>query len=220
MTTLLENKQKTITSLFAAFFGLGVLWFSVPKIASGIIAYQDRLGKMTVQITIPFDQRKKIEKEIVDIQTAIRSSDKKGASDYSDQYMELGKKYEKLGYRGKAEHAYRKALHESPKNTEVLLYLGSVLSAMEEYEKSIATFREAIELNPSNEETYRAFAEMVAFGMKNSQEARGIYIEGLMRTKNSPQLLKSFAAFLEKIGYAHEARQYQKTLSKILNPKP
>lgn len=214
MTHLLEDKQKTLASLCVAVLGIAMIWFTVPKIVTAIVAYQQRVSKMTVSVNIPFEQRKGIEKDILDIQNAIRSSDKKGNTNYSAQYLELGLKFEQLGYLGKAETAYQKGLKEDPKSIPALIRLGVVLSFMDEYDKSITSFREAIELNPTNSETYTKFADMYQLKMKKLEEARGVYIEGLMRTQNDPTLVRSFVSFLESTGYGREAELYKKALAR------
>jgi len=200
--------------MIAAVLGVMILWFSLPKVITLVTSYQHRVSKMTISVNLPFEQRKTIEKDIFDIQSTIRSSDKKGKDNYSDQYFGLGAKFESLGYLGKAESAYRKALKEDPKNTSAHIHLGSVLGVMEEYGKSIASFRQGIELDPSNVDAYASFANMYTMNMKQQEEGRGVYIEGLLRTQNAPELVRSFITFLESTGYTHEADLYKKALSK------
>ena len=219
MVHILEDKQKTFASMTAAVLGIMVLWFSLPKVFTLVSTYQKRASKMTISVSIPIEERKVIEKDIFDIQGTIRSSDKKGNANYSDQYFTLGTYFERLGYLGKAEGAYRKALREDSKNVPAYTHLGVVLGLMEDYDKSVASFREGIERDPSNTEAYTKLADMYASHMKQREEGRGVYIEGLMRTQNAPDLVRSFIAFLDRTGYTHEADLYRKALRKEKNTK-
>ncbi len=211
---ILKNKYLGVVALSIAFVLFVCAWFFLPKIITGVVRYQKELARATVPVNLSLEEKKKSEKEILEIQNSIRSSDKKGADNYASQYVLLGEKLEKLGYRAKAVRAYKNAIREDATFVEAHGHLGSVSRMMEDYTTARDEFRIAIDLNPVNVTLYPKLAQVYLEGLKDPAVARGVYIEGLVQTHNDLRLIKEYVPFLEKIGESLEAASYRQEILK------
>lgn len=205
---LLRNKKTGISLLCVIFLVLIGLWFIVPLAVKKALEAQDIASRSVISVSLTPEERKSLEKEVGDLKNAIRSSNKNGGANYAKQYRTLATTYERLGYIGKAVEAYDRALSEEPHHAETLLLKGSVLWTMREFTKAEKTYREVIDQNPTDQTAYVKLAGMYLYGLNDSITARGIYMEGLTRSNNDLNLMRSFATFLEVIGRPEEAYLY------------
>lgn len=216
---ILKNKQLGVIVLCGVFIILASTWFVAPNIYRSIVRYQKELARATVPVSLSLEEKKKIEKEILELQNAIRSSNKKGAENYASQYVSLGEKFEQLGYRAKAVKAYQGAVREDGKNVSAYAHLGAVSGDMKNWSAARDAFRMAIDLNPGDADFYYSLAYVYSDGMKDDEIARGVFLEGLVRTGNDKWLIEKYIPFLEKIGEYSEAKLYQRELAKKEQPQ-
>ena len=209
-----RNKALGILTLLFIFFVFVSAWFILPKAYTRIVRYQKELSRATVPVSLSLEEKKKIEKEILEGENAIRSSDKKGADTYAGQYVSLGEKFESLGYRAKAVKAYQNALREDGKNVSAYTHLGGIFQRMKDYISSRDAFRAAIDLNPPDATLYPKLARVYLEGMKDFETARGVFLEGLVRANNDIRLIKEYVPFLESIGEYSEAALYKQEILK------
>ena len=208
IVALLKNKRTGIPLILGVCISIIALWFLIPAGVSTIKKSQDYSSRSVVSVSLPADEKRKLEKEITDIKNAIRSSNKGGEETYAKQYRELGVRYVRLGMLGKAVEAYDDALREEPKHAETLLAKAEVLASMKEFEKAEQTYREAIDIQPNDQTAYVKLAGMYHYRMNDPETARGVYLEGLTRSNNDINLLRSFATYLEIAGRPEEAYLY------------
>lgn len=194
-----------IVVAFAVFFGVLV---GTPKLLYGIREYQKQQARAVVEVPLSAEEKKMLEREIVEIQNAIRASDKKGERTYTKQYLALGEKFEKLGFLKRALHAYTKALHEDARDLSAMIHTADVNQRMKNFEEAENWYRKVIDREPTNTRHYQKLADMYFYDRNNPESARGIYLEGLLRTQNDISLLKVFASFLELSGDRREASLY------------
>lgn len=204
---LFENTYRDIgiiILLFACAFGVLI---GVPKIRTAFRVYQQEQKRDNVPVSLSADEKKSIEKDIIEIQNAIRASDKKGAKTYAAQYSALGVDFEKLGFLKRALDAYQKSIKEEV-DVATYIHIADAYQRMKEYELAEENYRKAIDRDPKNIEYYQRLADMYFYDRGDAFSARGIYLEGLLRADNDIRLMKIFANFLETSGNRHEAYIY------------
>lgn len=211
---ILRNKRAGVGIVCLAFFLSASAWFLLPKTYASVLRYQKEMAKATVPVNLSLEEKKKIEKEILELENSIRSSNKKGADNYASQYILLGEKFEKLGYRGKAIKTYQNAIREDGKSISAYTHLGALSKVMENYSVARNAFRAAIDLHPSDPNLYPSLAYVYLDGMRDMETARGVFLEGLIRTDNNLELIKEYVPFLEKVGEYSEAKLYQQEIIK------
>ncbi len=200
-----------ITVLFFAV--LGVV-FSLPGVIRYIKAQNARAAHGVVEVQLSPDERSSIEKEIVAIHNAIQRGNGAEGQSLAQQYGTLGELYEKLGYLLKAKDAYTKALREDPRDASALLQSAHILARMKDYAGAKKAFEDALVAEPYNWKVYDAYAQFYASILNNPEEARGIYLKGLVATANQIDLMQSYAAFLESQGALSEAQDYRQEILK------
>ncbi len=200
-----------ITVLFFAF--LAVV-FSLPGAIRSIQAQNARAAHGVVEVQLSPDERSSIEKEIVAIHNAIQRGNGAEGQSLAQQYGTLGELYEKLGYLLKAKEAYGKGTKQDLRNADIRLRTARVLIRMKDYAGAKKVFEDALIAEPYNWKSYDAYAQLYATTLNNPEEARGIYLKGLVATANQVDLMRSYAAFLESHGVLSEAQDYRQEILK------
>ena len=208
----LENRPAILTVSLALVLAIG--WFTIPKIIITAVQTNNAIKKNYPAIKLPQDIREKIEKDVRDVTMAIKTGDKRGSANFSNDYISLGVDFETLGLFGFAEDAYRRAIKEDPANYVGYANLGGLHQTRSEYSSAIAELRNAIERAPTQEGLYVRLSELYWYRLGDLDSARGIYLEGIMRTNNNDGLVRSFASFLEQTNQKQEAIEYFDALVK------
>ena len=65
-----------------------------------------------------------------------------------------------------------------------------------------------------NPETYKAYADYYANVRHDIEEARGVYLKGLIATVNNKDLMRAYITFLDSIDAESESAAYRRELSK------
>ena len=211
---LFQYPKRDITIIIIIFAILFVLLVSLPSIVAFVRAQNVRATMGTAEVQLSPDERKAIEKEIVDIHNAIQKGGIEGETTLAQQYIKLGEAYERLGYLLKAHDAYARALKQEAKNTDATIHMAQALGAMGDHGGAHDAFEKAIEYEPVNPETYKAYADYYANVRHDIEEARGVYLKGLIATVNNKDLMRAYIAFLDSIGAESESAAYRQEISK------
>lgn len=206
--TFFENSRKDIMLILLVITAGVVVVFSAPPLIRVIQEYQYYRSVSVVKSDLTSEQKQEVEKEVADVKSALRSSNKEGEQNYQKQYEKLGGLYERLGYLGKAGDAYKRALKEGPRDTKIILDTARVYQQMKYFDVAESYYRNAIEKEPTRIETYQKLADMYFYDRKDYDKARATYLEGLLKSNNSLALMKLYANFLELAGNRHEAYLY------------
>ena len=190
-----------------------VLWFTVPNLLLNIKAEYNRPPGV-ISVNLSEEQKDKIKTDIARLELAIKKGDKLGASTLMGDYLGLGQDYEVIGRLDLAEDAYDRAALQNETSFIPQANLGSLYQTRKEFDKSERAYRKAIALEPTEVSTYKKLAELYRYRMMDDGKARGVYIEGLASTHNHPDLMRTFASFLEQIGERTEAKLYYAELLK------
>lgn len=206
---IFQHPKKDIGSIVAicVFIFVGFLCF--PFIAKFIHTQNTRAAKGVVEVQLSPDERKGIEKEIVDIHNAIQKEDRGGEATLVKNYIQLGEHYEQLGYLLKAQDAYARALKEDERDTGAKIHLAKILGRIGDSDGAKKFFNEAIAIEPMKWENYKAFADYYVETLRDTEEARGVYLKGLIATSNNKELIKAYVAFLDSIGAQSEGAAYR-----------
>ncbi|MEK7649126.1 MAG: hypothetical protein AAB400_04425 [Patescibacteria group bacterium] len=211
---LFQNPRRDSAVIALIFFAVLGGVFSLPNAIRFVTAQNARAAHGVVEVQLSPDERTSIEKEIVGIHNGIQRGDGGEGQGLARQYTKLGELYEKLGYLQKAKDAYVKALKQDMRNADTHLHSASVLIRMKDYRGAKKAFEAALDAEPYGWKSYDAYAQFYAATLHNLDEARGMYLKGLVATANHIDLMRAYAAFLESHGMLSEAHEY---LQEILN---
>lgn len=209
-----QHPKRDSLLIAGIFCAVLAILFSLPGAIRFVQGQNARAAMGTVEVQLSPDERAKIEKEIVANHTAIQSGNGVEGPSLAQRYTTLGELYEKLGYLLKAKEAYEKGAKQDLRSADIRLQSARVLIRMKDYEAAKKTFDEALAVEPYNWKVYDASAQAHATVFKNPEEARGIYLKGLVATANTIDLMRAYAAFLESQGFASEAHEYRQEILK------
>lgn len=192
------------------------LWFAIPVAYNAIEVRNAYMKQSFLHSSLDAATEEKIWRHIRDSTAQITKGDKNGNPTYAQQYLAMGIDLETLGQMRGAISAYEHARAEDPKSFVPSANLGTAYATIGDYERAVKEFRVAIDLQQDEYSSYTKLAEVYQYKFKDLDRARGVYIEGLMRTNNNPNILKAFATFLDETGAKSESLLYWQALGKIL----
>lgn len=199
--------------------GISVICLSA-GVVFGIMALMPSIRNMqkgTVQINLTKEQRRSFEDEVRKIKKEIQSQTegvkKTEPRVMAVRYIQLARAYENLGQIAKSIGAYTDALKQDPKNADAFVGRADMKKELKEYGAAEEDYRSALDADTQNIDLYQKFADFYAYRMSDADKARGVYIEGLLRTNDSSELKRHFAVFLESTGSAYEAYLYWTALA-------
>lgn len=205
---MFENKKRDIAIIIIIFISIGLIGFGAPFAVEKIKNFQKRWSQRVVPTKLTQEEKARLIKENKEILDRIKKNDKNGESSFSGAYVKLATNEELLGQLWKAEEYYKKSLAEDSKNRVAYEHFAHFLTKLGRNTEASAQYRAAIESDPGIPSGYIDFASFASNWLNDSDMARGIYIEGLMRTKNDRGLMKDFALFLERTGEKYQAYLY------------
>jgi tetratricopeptide (TPR) repeat protein len=211
---LFQNKTRDIILIVSGFLVLLALVFVLPSATKKAVDYKNKIDRSVVQVNLTPEQRAEFEKSIRSLQEEIARKDTKGAANHARQYIAIGTTYQNLGLLGKASDAYTLALKEDAQSTEALVLRADAQKEMGDFVKAEGDYRAAIDIKPTEPSFYHKFATFYLYSVKDEEKARGTYLDGLSRTKNSLELMKNFATFHELTGDKYQAYLYWEAVLK------
>lgn len=213
-----QNKKRDIAIIVGVCVVLFGALIVAPKLYNTGVKVQQKSAHSTIKVNISNEERKRLETEIEGYKKQIAANDKKGAPNFAVVYAKMAHDYEGLGQLARAEDAYTQALKENPTHEEALYGRADVRKEMEQFGDAEKDYRAAIEANPTNPENYQRLAVFYQYALKDEERAKGVYIDGLSKTKSNLVLMKHFATYLETVGNTYEAYLYWQAIAKK-NPK-
>lgn len=211
---IFQHPKRDIGIIIVVFILIFIGLLCIPFITRLIHAQYARAAKGVVEVQLSPDERKGVEKEIVEIHNAIQKGDRGGEATIAKQYIHLGELYERLGYLLKAQDAYARALKQDERDTSAKIHLAKILGRMGDHDGAKKAFDEAIALDPMRWEQYKAFADYYMTMRNDAEEARGAYLNGLIATSNNKDLIRAYVVFLDSIGAQSESAAYRQVLGK------
>jgi|GEM_PF-1101743 len=218
---LFQKKWIGISVIVASVFMLFGLMSFAPKIQKKISEFGKNMRYGTVNVNLTQEQRRLFENDIKklkkDIQTQEEGAKKAEPRSIAITYIQLAHTYENLGKLSQAISAYTSALKQDPKNVEALVGRADMKKELKEYGAAEADYRSAIEADTQKIDAYQKLADFYLYRKNDVDNARGVYMEGLLQTKDSSELKRHFAVFLESTGSKYEAYLYWSALAKANN---
>jgi len=210
----LSKKNKTALLFVVWIALLAVAWFAAPpflRIALKSTAYVSAIARPEKISQQDFDRARA---DIAELQKkawkARLSGDINGFIDFS---IQLGVRLEAAGQYAKAYQQYAHILARDPRNAAALWHKASVSEKLAVTSDALDAWRAAIESDPQNSSSYERLANVTERVLHDSQQANGIYVEGLVRGGNAVSLMRLYADFLERQGETHTALLYWKAIT-------
>lgn len=214
MHRLIYNRKYGIVALCLLFVVGFIVLISLPALYSGIKEYQAAKKYSVVPVTLSDEEKTNLEKEINTLNESLRGTDVKDGVARAALYRSLGEKYARIGHMAKSASVYRLAITAYPKDAEALVALGLVYGRMGKVADGEESLKKALDFEPRNTSFYSKAAQFYREYRDDTEAARGVYLEGLIRTNNDTGLMREYASFLDSIGEGYEAYLYWDTLSK------
>ncbi len=208
----LANKRQTITLLCVWAALLGAAWFASPALTRSVIRLSAALPHRAVVSELSREERGKTKEEIDAFKKKIFKKKQRGDTSVTQDILELAIRYEKLGAYWMAQRDLFAILRRDSTNAQARTHLSRVLEGLTLYSDAAESWRATIELDPKNPSHYARLAYVFERRFNDSFGANGIYVEGLVRSGNTPELMRSYALFLERIGEKGTALLYWKAL--------
>lgn len=128
-------------------------------------------------------------------------------------FIDLGNIEAELGNASKAIEYYKKAWQIIPANSTPWNNIGYIYIRLMKYNEAEAAFLKAKNINPANPLTYLNLTELYQkYLPEKSDSVKGIYLEGLVATDNSEQIMVPLATYLTESGNYSEALLYWQEL--------
>lgn len=208
----LANKRQTVTLFLVWAALLGAAWFASPVLVRSVLRLSAALPHRAVVVELSDEERKKTRDEIDTLKEKIFSKKQRGDISVTQDILELAIRYEKLGAYWMAQAHLAGILNRDRTNAQARMHLSRVLEGLTLYSDAAESWRTTIELDPKNPSHYARLAYVFDRRFNDSFGANGIYVEGLVRSGNTPELMRSYALFLERIGENNTALLYWKAL--------
>lgn len=208
----LANKRQTVTLLLVWAALLAAAWFASPAFMRSALRLSASLPHRAVTSELSVDDRAATRVEINDLRKKIFSKKQQGDTSVTDDALELAIRYEKLGAYWKAKQSLSHILKRESANAQAWMHLSRIFEGLTLYSDAAEAWRTTIELDPKNPSNYARLAYVLDRRFNDSFSANGVYVEGLVRSGNTPELMRSYALFLERIGEKNAALLYWRAL--------
>lgn len=208
----LANKRQTVTFFLVWTALLGVVWFGSPALTRSVLRLSAALPHRVVVVELSDEERKKTRDEIDALKEKIFSKKQRGGASATQDVLDLAIRYEKLGAYWMAQAQLAGIIKRDRTNAQAWMHLSRVFEGLTLYSDAAESWRTTIELDPKNPSHYARLAYVLDRRFNDSFAANGIYVEGLVRSGNTPELMRSYALFLERIGEKNTALLYWEAL--------
>lgn len=209
----LPNRRKTIAFIIVWSIVLSAAWFTTPHTLRWAVRFAQSAPNRQVYAQISEETRAQTKTELNRLLREYESRKIKGdTSALGSLLLELGIQYETLGALWKAEPYLSRATRREQANASAWEHLARVREGLSFYTEAADAWRAAIERAPKNPSHYARLAYLFDKRINDSFTANGVYLEGLARSGNTPELMRSYALFLERIEDNTTALLYWKAL--------
>lgn len=216
MYTIFYDKRKGSLLIFLAFIFVFLAFIIIPKLFGVVSEYMERSSRGTVNVSLTPEERGRLEGEIRDLSNTLQTNPPASGQPLADLYRNLAARYEQIGKLNDALRFYEKGNSESPRDTKFLIAQSRILGQMGSLAKGEEMIKKAIEFEPLEISHYSQAASFYRMYGGDTEAARGVYLEGLIKTNNNTNLMREFAGFLEEIGEGYEAYLYWNALQQKL----
>lgn len=210
--SVLSSPQKTISLIIIWAILLTVVWFASPSLMRYGLRLAAVLPHRQVAAQLSGEERNALRTEIVQAQQRILEKKQQGKSDFASEYLELGIAYEKLGAYAKAYDYLVRITEKEAMNTQAWMHFARTLEGLTLYRDAADAWRTTIDADADNPGHYARLGAVLDQRLNDTFNANGAYLEGLVRAGNDPDLMRSYALFLERIGEKGTALLYWKAL--------
>jgi len=191
---------------------LVVAWFGLGAVISSLAQMHQNSANAVVATALSVEQQEKVRAEVATLLQTIKEREEKNDGVVAE-YIRLGERFETLGQLALAQSAFEHALEHDPKNAQIHARYALVLQHREQYIAAEQAFLKSLTFDPGAIAVYGELAKLyVEIGDKS--KARGVYLEGLVRSNNNAELMSEYVRFLESIGEQTEAKLYRDILTK------
>lgn len=211
---MIYHKKYGIAALCVIFVLGFVALMGLPALFGKLKEYQDTKKYSVIAVSLSEEEKTDVEKEINNLNESLKGTDVSDGVARAALYRSLGEKYEKVGHLAKSASVYRLALTAYPKDAEALASLGLLYGRMGKLAIGEESIKQALDFEPRTLMLYSKLASFYREYGHDKDAARGVYLEGLIRTNNDSDLMREYATFLESIGEGYEAYLYWDALSK------
>ncbi len=216
MYTILYDKRKGSLLICLVFILVFTALVTIPKLFEVAGGYMERRSRGTISVALTPEERSRLEEEIRDLSSTLQSNPPASGQPRADLYRNVAARYEQLGKLNDALRFYEKGTTEAPTDTKLLLAQSRIFGQMGSLAKGDEMIKKAIELEPLEISHYSQAASFYRMYGGDTETARGVYLEGLIKTNNNTDLMREFAGFLEEIGEGYEAYLYWSALQEKL----
>ncbi len=216
MYTVFYDKRKGSLLICLVFILTFIALITIPKLFEVADEYMERRSRGTVTVALTPEERSRLEGEIRDLSNTLQTNPPASGQPRADFYRNLAVRYEQLGKLNDALRFYEKGTTEAPTDTKLLLAQSRILGQIGSLAKGEEMIKKAIELEPLEISHYSQAAFFYRTYGGDNESARGVYLEGLIKTNNNTNLMREFAGFLEEIGEGYEAYLYWSALQEKL----
>lgn len=210
--SVLAYPRKAVSLIILWAILLTVAWFAAPSLTRYGLRLAAVLPHRAVSVQLTDEERTVLINETVDLHRTIFRKKQKGNTDLRPEYLELGIRYEKLGAYTYALEYLTRVTNKEPMNARAWMHQARVLEGLTLYQDASDAWRQAIEHDTKNASHYARLAALLDRWLNDTFRANGVYLEGLVRSGNPPELMRSYALFLERIGERSTALLYWKAL--------
>lgn len=210
---MFSNRRKTITWFIVWVVLVGAAWFATPYVLRFVLRFAQSAPNRQVDAQISNETRAKTKSELVRLLREQEGKKLKGDTEaISGLLRDIGIQYETLGALWKADKYLSRAVKRKPGDASAWERLARVREGLSFYAESADAWRAAIEREPKNPSHYARLAYLFDRRFNDILIANGVYLEGLVRSGNTPEFMRSYALFLERIGENTTALLYWKAL--------
>ena len=214
MFTMFYSKNKGILFILIFFVVFFSAFIILPKVFHTTEKFFEKRARGTIPVNLSSSEQARLEKEVQDLLHTFSANPPPQGQSRADAYRNLGTRYELLGKLGDALDIYEKGSIEAPTDTKLLIPQARVSAQMGDMAHAEELLKKVIALQPLVATNYTEAASFYLTYHSDGQAARGVYLEGLMKTNNDSNLMREFAGFLERIGEGYEAYLYWDALQK------
>ncbi|MEK7122710.1 MAG: hypothetical protein AAB855_02535, partial [Patescibacteria group bacterium] len=210
--SVLSSPRKTISLIIVWVILLTVVWFASPSLTRYGLRLSATLPHRNVATQLSGEERDAFRAEIAEVQQRILEKKQQGKSDFAGEYLALGIAYEKIGAYAKAYDSLVRITEKETMNSSAWMYLARTFEGLTLYKDAADAWRSTIEADSDNSGHYARLGVVLDQRLNDTFRANGVYLEGLIRAGNDPDLMRSYALFLERIGEKGTALLYWKAL--------
>lgn len=165
--------------------------------AIGAIIYYGQPKEITEFVEITSEQKAKIEAEIADIKSKLKTCDENSEDNKCSMLnLQLGIDYQSLGLISRAITAFYSAAEAASNSYIPFSNLGSIYKNLKDYSKAEESFYKALAIQPNNPTIYTKLFEMYFYDQKKyPHEIEPFFQEAFINTNYNPNIIRLYATY-------------------------